>query len=123
MKLHLSKGDGKNIVTAYGADHVTINGQRHESSLVVLPNELLTDWMVRNVEELTEAHIERILGHKPEVILLGTGKQLKFPAGPILGCAAQAGVGLEVMDTFAACRTYNILMSEGRFVAAALIFA
>ncbi len=122
MKLHLSKGDGKNIVTAYGTDHVTINGQRHEAPLVVLPNALITDWPVRNVDELTAAQLERILAYKPEVILLGTGKQLKFPAGPIMGCAAQAGVGLEVMDTFAACRTYNILMSEGRSVAAALMF-
>jgi uncharacterized protein len=121
MKLHLANPRGANLITGYGDGYVTINRRRHDQSLVLLPEALVGDWDVPRFEDLTRAHFERILELAPEIVLIGTGRTLRFPHPALTQALTRARIGVEAMDTFAACRTYNILMAEGRRVAAALI--
>ncbi|HSD61598.1 MAG TPA: Mth938-like domain-containing protein [Burkholderiales bacterium] len=121
MKLHLDRNAGQNAFTGYGAGYVMVNNSRYERSLVVLPDRLVEDWGVAAPGALTLAHMEELAALAPEVLLLGTGARLVFPAPALMAPLAAVGIGLEVMDTSAACRTYNILMAEGRRVAAAII--
>ena len=122
VKLHTSNTAGLNLFTAYGDDYVAVNQLKHEKNLIVLPENLIPEWSTANIETLTESDMQKLLGLGVEVILLGTGKRLRFPAGALMRPFAPAGIGLEIMDLQAACRTYNILASEGRKVAAALLF-
>ena len=121
MKLHLTQGAGRNIFTAYGEGYVLVNQQRFDTSVIVMPDRLIGDWPPRALDQLTEAHFADIAALQPEIVLLGTGKLLRFPHPRLSNPLAQARIGFEVMDTFAAARTYNILMGEGRRVAAALL--
>lgn len=91
------------------------------ASFIITANQLFTEWTPQQLEDITAAHIDEVLALKPDVILLGTGKRLRFPAPQLLAHSQQHRVGIEVMDTAAACRTYNILAAEGRKVAAALL--
>lgn len=123
MKLHLSHAGGTNAFTAYGAGYVEINGRRYERSLVVLPDRIVADWAPESFAALAPAHLEVLVALAPEVVLLGTGAALRFPAPGITRALVEARIGLEVMDVQAACRTFNILVAEGRAVAAALLLA
>ena len=121
MKLHLSNADGTYLFTAYGDDYVDINGQRHTANVVVLPGRIVPAWTAASFETLTEADFATLADLAPEILLLGTGKSLRFPPPALLQPLMAARIGLEVMDTHAACRTYNILAAEGRHVAAAIL--
>ena len=122
MKLHASAPSHLHTFTGYGEGYVMVNGQRHQASLLVLP-ERIEPWAVAGFEALAEAHFARLAELKPEVVLLGTGNRLRFPPPRLLAPLARARIGFEVMDLQAACRTYNILMAEERNVLAALLFA
>lgn len=121
MKLHLSQNTGQNMFTAYGDGYVLVNQQRYETSLIVMPDQLVRDWEPRSFEQLAIEHFAQIAALQPEIVLLGTGKALHFPHPRLSQPLTQARIGFEVMDTYAAARTYNILMGEGRRVAAALL--
>ena len=121
MKLHLSHSPGQNAFTAYGEGYVAVNGTEYRHSLVVLPDRVVDDWSVPDPAALTLESMEALAALEVEIVLLGTGPRLVFPPAKLLAPIAAARVGLEVMDTQAACRTYNILMAEGRRVAAAII--
>ena len=121
MKLHRSDAIGKNAITGYGEGYVLVNHARHERALVVLPDQLVTDWAASTFEALTADHLAALLPLDAEIILLGTGPTLRFPKAEIMAPLIRARVGYEVMDVQAACRTYNILVSEERKVAAALL--
>jgi uncharacterized protein len=121
MKLHLTQSAGNYLITGYGTGWVEINGKRYQQSLIVLPGLLVTDWQAAGFDSLAEAHFERLAQLAPEVVLLGTGATHRFIHPCLSRALTEAGIGLECMHTAAACRTYNILMSEGRHVAAALI--
>ena len=121
MKLHASGPGGANTVTAYGAGYVSVNGQRHESSLVVLPDQILP-WAPRRFEELTAESFVLLEKLDVDIVLLGTGERQRFPRPQLTAGLRNARIGLEVMDLQAACRTYNILVAEERKVAAALLF-
>lgn len=120
MKLHASAPTHLNTFTGYGEGFVLLNGERRESNLLVLPERVM-DWPPASFDALTEAHFALIAELQPEVVLLGTGARLRFPHPRLTASLARAGIGLEVMDVQAACRTYNILMAEERVVAAALL--
>ncbi len=92
-----------------------------KGSFVLSPRHLLRDWPPIDIDSLQAQHLEAIIELQPELVLLGTGPQLTFPDQKILMGLHQQRIGVEVMDTAAACRTYNILMAEGRFVVAGLI--
>lgn len=122
MKFHLTQPEGLNLFTGYGNDYVNINGQRYDvSSLIVTPGEIIEDWHVGHFAQLNENHFQALLALKPEIALLGTGTALRFPHPRLSACLTNAGIGLEVMDTGAACRTYNILVAEGRHVVMGLL--
>lgn len=121
MKLHLTQAEGNQLITGYGVGWVEVNGVRHEHSLIVLPNLLLPGWQASDFDSLTEESFRGLLELKPEVVLLGTGEKHRFLHPRISRELTTANISLESMDTAAACRTYNILMAEGRHVAAALL--
>ena len=121
MKFQRDQTEGRNAFTGYGPGWVDVNGARHTASLVVSPERVVTAWPARSVDNLRADHLAAILELAPEIVLLGTGPKLTFPDHALLAPLYQAGIGVEVMDTPAACRTYNILMGEGRNVIAALI--
>jgi len=122
MKLHIQTANGTNLFTAYGDDYVAVNGVRHQRSLIVLPGRIITEWQPVAPDAMTQEHFSELSEQGLEILLLGTGARLCFPSPRLIQALAQQGIGLETMDTFAACRTYNILAAEGRKVAAALIF-
>lgn len=121
MKLHLSNAPGLNLISGYGSGYVQIKEQRHQASLIVLPELVVPDWPVAAFESLVALHFERLAELGPELVVLGTGNRHRFPHPSLYQTLIAAGIGLEHMDTGAACRTYNILAAEGRRVAAALI--
>jgi uncharacterized protein len=122
MKLHLDNIAGINVITGYGEDHVMINRERHEGNLVILPQRVLPAWCPGGFEALDAADFAAVLEHRPEIFILGTGAKQRFPHPAKLRPLIEAGIGCEVMDLPAACRTYNILAGESRIVAAALLF-
>src|SRR6266566_1432252 len=121
MKIQLDTGIGRYLVRAYAPGKITVNETVYTSSLVLTPEALIADWTPRAFEELAAAHFDAIAAGKPEVVILGTGARLRFPLPACLAPLSRAGIGVEVMDTAAACRTYNILAADGRRVVAALL--
>ena len=121
MKLHASRPSGVNTISGYGEGYVLVNGERHASSLVVLPDRIVS-WAATGFDALTAEDFVFLKELKAEIVLLGTGSRQRFPHPRLTAALAQAGIGLEVMDVQAACRTYNILVAEERKVAAALLF-
>lgn len=92
-----------------------------QGSFIISPHRLLPDWAPRVVSDLTQQHLAEALALEPELVILGTGSRLQFPAPQVGAALIAQQIGLEVMDTAAACRTYNILVAEGRQVVAALM--
>lgn len=121
MNLQPLEAPGRYTITGYGDGYVSVNGQRHAKSLIVLPDRVIEGWIETPDDALSAADFERLAELDCETILLGTGTQLRFPDPVLLRPLALAGKGIEVMDTKAACRTYNVLVCEGRRVAAALL--
>ncbi|MEQ1776797.1 MAG: Mth938-like domain-containing protein [Burkholderiales bacterium] len=121
MKLHLAKTEGQNQFTGYGSGYVAVNNQRYERSIVVTPAAIHDTWAVTGVETIGANELAFLLELKPEILLLGTGSTHRFPGPEALREFARAQIGMESMDTAAACRTFNILMAEGRNVIAAVI--
>ncbi len=121
MKFHLATPSG-NLVTGFGPGWVRVGTEVYRSAILLTP-ESVTEWANPGFDALTEADFTGLLAHAPELVLLGTGSTLRFPHPRLTRALAEAGVGLEVMDTPAACRTFNILAGEGRKVVAALIVA
>ena len=121
MKFEREQVEGRNSFTGYGPGYVEVNRARHTASLVVSGDRLITDWPVAVVEGLAADHMAAIVELHPEIVLLGTGSVFRFPEPALLAPLYRAGVGVEVMDTQAACRTFNILLGEGRNVVAAII--
>jgi uncharacterized protein len=120
MKIEREQSPGRNAFTGYGKDYVEVNGERHSASVVV-SGESVAPWSARSPRELTRADVAPVVALKPEIVLIGTGASLVFPDPAALADIHAARIGVEVMDTQAACRTYNILLGEGRNVVAALI--
>ena len=120
MKFHLARPDGRYFVTGYGPGYVAINGTRHTSPLLLLADRVGA-WNVTEFGALDEAAFGELARLPIEVLLLGTGAVLQFPHPRLTQPLRDARIGLEVMDTAAACRTYNILLCEDRKVGAALL--
>jgi len=123
MKLHADKLDAQSI-TAYGDGWIAVNGQRHTQSLVLAPSGQLINWSCGRFEDLTAAHFSMLIGitpEAPELVIFGSGSRLRFLQPALLSGLMGQRIGTETMDTAAACRTYNILASEGRRVVAALL--
>lgn len=122
MKFHLSTAKG-NIVTGLGAGWVRVGATDYRDNLVLTPEAVAPGFAASGFDALTENEFAALLAYQPEVVLFGTGASIRFPHPSLTRALTDAGVGLEVMDTPAACRTYNILAAEGRSVVAALLLA
>lgn len=123
MKLHLAATPGRNQFTGYGEGYVAINNQRYECAIVVTPEAVHQSWHVAGFDDIQAAHLQFVLSLKPEIVILGTGARQRFLRAELMREFAAAQVGVEIMETRAACRTYNILMAEGRAVVAAVLVA
>lgn len=123
MKIHLAKAEGQNQFTAYGDGYVDVNRERIERSVIVLPDRLVQNWPVASFDNLADEHFAQLADLAVEIVLLGSGATMRFPHPRLTAVLLSQHIGLEVMDNSAACRTYNILMQEGRKVAAALIIS
>jgi len=121
MKLHSSSTEKYQTVTGYDRSGVEINAQRFDYSVLVMPEVAPRPWPVARFEDLTAAHFEAIAADKPDVVILGTGEQQRFVHPRLVASLSNLRIGVESMDSHAACRTYNILMGEGRKVTLALI--
>ncbi|WP_025916749.1 Mth938-like domain-containing protein [Herminiimonas sp. CN] len=121
MKLHITSTQQYQTVTAYDDAGVEINARRFQHSLVVLPEIAPTAWPVNQFEALTTAHFAQIEAQQPDVVILGTGQRQRFVHPQLTNVLTVRRIGVECMNNQAACRTYNILMAEGRKVALALI--
>ena len=120
MKFHLQKPTA-NVVTGTGPGWVRVGQVEYRANIVLLPDAVVADWAPNGFDALSEADFASLLSYTPEMVLLGTGSGQRFPHPRLLQSLAAARVGVEVMDTRAACRTFNILVAEDRRVAAALI--
>lgn len=121
MRLSLELSAATNVIRAYAEGLVTINDHHIRQSVIVTPERLITNWPPQQFDELASSHFQALVELNPEIVLLGTGKRQQFPSPRLTQPLLSRGVGLEIMDTGAACRTYNIIMAEGRRVAAALL--
>jgi uncharacterized protein len=121
MQISQQYGDASYVVRAYDDGAVTVNNTTFTRSLIIMPEHLDTQWEPQYLEEVTERHLEPIVKFNPEVVLFGTGVQSRFPELHIQTYFVKRGIGIEIMNTAAACRTYNILIAEGRNVACALL--
>jgi uncharacterized protein len=123
MKFTLEASSRVNLIRAYSSQEIRIGEQRLRASCIVTPDTVIADWEPASFAALTAVHLEAVLALKPELVLLGTGPTQRFPPAGIRAALTARGVGLEVMDLGAACRTFNILVQEQRQVAAALFLS
>jgi uncharacterized protein len=121
MKLHQSDTQKYQTITGYDETGVEINAERYNFSLVVLPEMAPRAWNAPTFEALTVEHFDLIGADDPDVVILGTGARQRFIHPRLTAALTLRRIGVECMDSQAACRTYNILMGEGRKVALALI--
>ena len=121
MKFSEDKIDQGYYVTGYEAGVIHINGNPKTASFVISNEELVENWAPAHIDELRSQHITTLLEMQPELVLIGTGTRLAFPAVEHYAALIQHNIGVEIMDSAAACRTYNILLGEGRKVVAGII--
>jgi uncharacterized protein len=120
LKFHLQT-PAANVISAVGADWVRIGEAEYRQNLIVTPDDVETSWAPAGFAALTEGDYEALLRFRPELVLLGTGATQRFPHPRLLQALTRARVGVDVMDTRAACRTFNILIAEDRRAVAALV--
>lgn len=121
MKLHLNRTDSVYAITGHGEGYLTINQQAYTTALIVMADQLIAPWQIASQAELTPTDFAPVLALAPELVVFGSGAVFRFPHASVLATFARAKLGFEVMDTAAACRTFQVLVSEGRRVAAALL--
>jgi uncharacterized protein len=121
MPLSEDKISSRYRISSYGPRSVTVNETVYQQSLVLTADELHCPWPVNSLEDLSEETLAPVLDSQPVVVLLGTGDRQQFPESKLFALFGERGIGLEVMDTGALCRTFNILIAEDRAVTAAII--
>jgi uncharacterized protein len=123
MKMRADRIEGQNAIARHGPDGVVVNGVVWTESVVVPWSGEVLPWNAPTFESLTAAHFAQLAARKPELVIFGSGGRLRFPPASLLRPLIEAGIGVETMDSAAACRTYNVLLAESRSVIAALLFA
>jgi uncharacterized protein len=114
-------GRNVNVIRAYAPGRVDVSETSLTKSFIVARDQLIGDWPPQRFEELTSGDLKTALTLEPEILIIGTGKQQRFLPGELMAELSRGGIGVEVMDTAAACRTYNVLLSEDRKVVAAIL--
>ena len=121
MDLTLEQPGDHLFIRSVSARGIQVVDDFYNSSIIVSTRQVVPDWPVDSVENITEQHLEKVLDLKPELVLIGTGAKQKFLPPRQMMFFYSRNIGLEVMTTDAACRTFNVLVSESRKVVAALI--
>jgi uncharacterized protein len=121
VKLQPDKQPSLNTVSAYGPDYIEINAQRYSQSLLLSPESPVIEWSCTRFEDIKTEDFEQIAKLDPAVVIFGSGQRIRFPQAALIAPLIARNIGLETMDLQAACRTYNVLMAEGRKVVAALL--
>jgi uncharacterized protein len=123
MKFQLDTADGVNVITRFDGASVWVGSARFDHSVLVPASGDVQRWTANDMASLTRSDFDRIAALRPEVVIFGSGATLRFAAASLTRALIDSGVGVEAMDTAAACRTFNVLASEGRRVVAALLVA
>lgn len=122
MKLQADRIEGQNAIARHGPGGVIVNGAEYRESLIVPWTGEVKSWQVAHFDALTESHFEALAAFKPELVIFGSGPRIRFVKPQLMKVLIGQRIGVETMDTAAACRTYNVLLAEGRSVLAALLF-
>ncbi len=122
MKMRAHRMEGQNAIARHGPDGVLVNGVQHTESVIVPWTGAVQAWEAPSFESLGAEHFARLAALGPELVLFGSGPRLRFAPPALLRPLIDARIGIETMDTAAACRTYNVLLAEGRSVVAGLLF-
>jgi len=123
LKFQPDRAEGVNIITRHDALSIWVGSSCFNDSLLVPSQGSVLTWPPREIGQLTAAHFEQALALEPELVIFGSGARLRFVSPALHRCLIERRIGIETMDTAAACRTYNVLASEGRKVLAALLLA
>ncbi|MFO1435973.1 MAG: Mth938-like domain-containing protein [Gammaproteobacteria bacterium] len=118
MKFEIDRGAGRYSIRGYDERTVTVNEVALSRSFVLMPDLLIEQWVPQCLQDLTSEHLEALIPHQPELVILGSGRRLVFPDAAIIEPLRRAGIGHETMDTAAACRCFTVLAAEGRRVLA-----
>jgi uncharacterized protein len=121
MKFQPDRLEGVNVISRHDAGRVWVNATEWTRSVLVPWHGEPVAWPVDRLADLTAAHFEQLLALQPELVIFGSGARLRFVSPALQRALIERRIGVETMDTAAACRTYNVLASEGRTVAAALL--
>lgn len=121
MKFSAELIDSSYLIRAYEPGRIRVGEEFLEHNLLLMPEQLKEPWPVSDIGQITPEMLQQFIAYRPDLVLFGTGEKQHFPPPALLAPLMEAGIGHEVMDTAAACRTYNIIMGEGRPVLAALI--
>jgi uncharacterized protein len=121
VKLQPDKQPSLNTVSAYGPNYIEINAQRYTNSLLLSPESPVIEWSCTRFEDIKTEDFEQIAKLEPAVVIFGSGERIRFPKPALIAPLITRNIGIETMDLQAACRTYNVLMAEGRKVVAALL--
>jgi uncharacterized protein len=122
MKLQADRIEGQNAIARHGSEGVLVNGVEHRRSVIVPWTGAVAPWPVDRFEALAPVHFADLLALAPELVIFGSGARIRFVSPALLKPLIERRIGVETMDTAAACRTYNVLLAEGRSVVAALLF-
>lgn len=122
-QLNLDDNTAKYQIKGFKPGLIQVNDQALTKSIIIGRDVLITDWEPQHIDELTADHLKKILALTPAILIIGTGQILHFPSIDVYGDLINQGIGVEIMNTSAACHTYNILSAEGRNVIAALIIS
>jgi len=122
VKLQADRIEGQNAIARHGSEGVLVNGVEHRRSVIVPWTGAVAPWPVDRFEALMPAHFADLLTLAPELVIFGSGARIHFLRPALLKSLIERRIGVETMDTAAACRTYNVLLAEGRSVVAALLF-
>lgn len=123
MQLNLERPDYLYFLRGADGAGALVNDRRLERSFIIAPETLIEDWPVHDAGAMLPADIAPLLALAPELVVLGTGAQQRFPAAAVMAACLQRGIGIEVMTNAAAARTYSVLAGEGRRVVAGFMFA
>lgn len=121
MQINLEAAD-QHAVQAYSENKIQINSIVYEASLIVSSQEIISDLAIKKIQDMDQSFLELLVKSKPELVIIGHEQAGSFPPMPLLSQLSKMRIGIECMSIGAACRTYNVLLGEGRFVIAGFIF-
>jgi uncharacterized protein len=121
MKFSEADSADGHVIQGYDSRRILVDGKSYEKGLILTPERIIEDWGPADPADLTAEDVTALVALDPQVIVIGTGSRQVLPAPEVYAAAMSHGIGIEIMDTGAACRTYNIVMAEGRRIVAGLM--